>query len=153
MAYLTQTDLENRLSRAKVLAIYDDENDGTVNQAALDAVLQTASDLVDATIARSFNGTLPVTGATPVMMKEAAVLYAMALSIERAPEFLAQYGDKYLFAMRDKAEKICEELATNLKKMVDAPPPTPGLNVSGGYTLSSVQQLTVIDGLPNTGDF
>lgn len=153
MAYLTQTDLENRLSRAKVLAIYDDDNDGVVNQAALDAVLQTASDLVDGTIARSYTGTFPMASPPPVLAKEAAVLYAMALSIERAPEFLAQYGDKYLFAMRDQADKLCERIATAMTKMVDAPPPVASSVISGGIVQSSTTMFTVVNGSSSTGDF
>ena len=153
MAYLTQTNLENRLGVARVLALYDADNTGTINAAAMVEVWQTASDLVDATVARSFTGTLPVSGTAPVMMREAATLYAIALSFERKPGAARRLDETCPTRTRDRADKICEELATNLKKMVDAPPPTPGLNVSGGYTLSSAQQLTVIDGLPNTGDF
>ena len=153
MAYLTQTDLENRLSRAKVLAIYDDENDGTVNQAALDAVLQTASDLVDATIARSYTGTFPMATPPPVLAKEAAILYAQALSIERAPEFLAQYGDKHLFAMRGEADKLCERIATGLAKMIDAPPPVASSVITGGVVQTSATMFTVVDGSSSTGDF
>ena len=86
MAYLTQTDLENHFGAQRVLTLYDDDNSGTVNATALAAILATASDLTDGTIARSYTGTFPMASPQPVLCKEAATLYAMVLSLSK-PEF------------------------------------------------------------------
>lgn len=153
MAYLTQTDLENRLGVPRVLALYDDDNTGTINQAAMDAVVQTASDLVDGTIARSYTGTFPMASPPPALAKEAAVLYAMALSFERKPEFALRLEDSYLTRLRTQADKLCERIATGLAKLVDAPPPVASSVVTGGVVQTSTTMFTVVDGSSSFGDF
>ena len=153
MAYLTQTDLENRLGAPRVLALYDDDNSGTVNATALAAVLATASDLVDGTIARSYTGTFPMASPQPALVKEAATLYAMALSFERKPEFSLRLDESYLDKIRKGADTLCERIATGLAKMVDAPPPTASAVLTGGVVSTFTPQMTVINGASNTGDF
>ena len=155
MAYITQTDLELRLSAPKVLAIYDDDGTG-INTAAVQAVCTAASQLVDGTIARSYKGTMPMPSAPPVLCKEAALLYGMALSIERHPESAARYGDEYLTRMRREADRLCERIASGLVVLTDAQPAlTPGPNLTGGLVFADGPRLigTNPDGTSNTGDF
>ena len=153
MAYLAQVDLEHRMTAQRVLALYDDENTGTVNAAALAAVLQEASNLVDGHIARSYTGTFPMPSPPPVLCKSAATLYAIAMSVERDHAYVAKYGEKHTLDMRKEAEKMCEKIAAGLLKLVDAPPPTAGTTLTGGLVISSGPQLTAVDGVSNTGDY
>lgn len=153
MAHLTQADLENRLGAPRVLAVYDDTNSGVVNAVALAAVLQTASDLVDGTIARSYTGTFPMASPPPTLAKEAATLYAMALTLERRPELGLRLEDNYLDKLRKAADTLCERIATGLSKLVDAPPPTATIALTGGVVTTTSPMLTVVDGVSNTGDF
>lgn len=153
MAYLTQTDLESAMTPARVLAAFDDDNTGVVDPTALAAVLLRASNLVDGAIARSYKGTFPMASPPPALVKEAATLYAMALSIERIPEYGARYGEKHTLLMREAAEKLCERIATGMAKMVDAPPPTASTVVSGGVVTTYSPQITVSNGATSTGDY
>lgn len=153
MAYLDQTDLENAMTAPRVLALYDDDDSGTVNADALASVLQRASDLVDGHIARSYTGTFPMPSPQPVLCKEAALLYAQALTIERGGEYGARYGEKHTLDMRKEAEKMCEKIATGLLKLVDAPPPAATSVLTGGLVTTYTPQLNVVDGVSNTGDF
>lgn len=153
MAYLTQTDLENRLGAQRVLTLYDDDNSGTVNATALAAILATASDLTDGTIARSYTGTFPMASPQPVLCKEAATLYAMVLSFERKPEFAMRLDESYLDKLRKAADTLCERIATGLAKLVDAPPPTASTPILGGIVTTFTPQVLVVNGVPNTGDY
>lgn len=153
MAYLTQTDLENRLGAQRVLTLYDDDNSGSVNTTALAAVLATASDLTDGTIARSYTGTFPMASLPPALAKEAATLYAMALSFERKPEFAMRLDESYLDKIRKAADTLCERIATGLTKLVDAPPPTASTPILGGIVTTFTPQVMVVNGVPNTGDY
>jgi phage gp36-like protein len=154
MAYLTQADLEARMGVPKVLALYDDTNSGSVNTTALGVILQTASDLVDGTIARSYTGTFPMASPQPVLVKEAAMLYAQALSIERKPELISRDDDSFPMKLRKQADTLCERIASGLSRLVDAPPPTAGVNLTGGLVFIDGPRLisTNPDGTSNMGD-
>ena len=154
MAYLVEADLVAAMTRARVLACYDDSNDGIIDASALAAVLQRASDMVDGTVARSYSGPFPL--ATPnAQVKEAALLYAQAMSIERCPEYGARFGEANTLKMREYADKLCERIASGLVKLVDAPPPTAGVSLRGGIVFTDGPRLisTNSDGTSNTGDF
>lgn len=153
MAYLTEADLVAAMSRSRVLACYDDDNLGEINAAALAAVLTRASHLVDGIIARSYSGTFPLAAPPPVLAKEAALLFAQAMSIERCPEYGARFGEANTIKMREHATKLCEHIAIGLVKLVDAPPPTATVALTGGLVVTTSPMLTVVDGVNNTGDF
>ena len=152
MAYLVEADLVAAMTRARVLACYDDSNDGIIDASALAAVLQRASDMVDGTVARSYTGTFPLSP-VPTLAKEAALLYAQAMSIERCPEYGARFGEANTLKMREHAAKLCEDIAVRIKVMVDAPPPTPTVALTGGIVTSGGPMFTVVDGVSNTGDY
>ncbi len=154
MAYCTQTDLENRLGAARVLAIFDDDNTGNVNTTALNAILQTASDMADAIVARSYSGTYPIAD-PPAMLKEASLMFALAMAIERRPEYAAQYGDSYLFGMRKQAEELCKKVSVGLVQIIDKPQPTKNKVLRNPVHLSTKTKFIGLkeDGTPDSGDF
>jgi len=89
MAYCSQQDLENAFGRALVVAIYDDNNDGVPETAAVAACLAYA----DAECNSFLRGTykLPITS-VPDELKFAALDFACAYSARRRPELAHTLG-------------------------------------------------------------
>jgi phage gp36-like protein len=145
MAYIAQVDLENRLSQSTILQLYDDGN-GNVNTAAIAAVLQTASDMCDAEISGSYGGpwpagTDPTTGKYAAMLREAATLYAIALSFERHPEYVRKFGDdNRARGMYERAAMLCTAIANGDKNIVEATPKG-GAIVRGGVVTNDANPM------------
>ncbi len=151
-AYINQEDVENALSAATILALYDDGNGG-VNTTAVDAVCQRASDYVDSFVAREYPAPFPMTGTIPAMMKEAALQFGIAFSFMRHPEYVRQYGDT---ARSDKlfeeAKSMCERIVGAIQVLVElAAPANVGGTVHDGTSDDpGTTSRFFIDG---TGDF
>lgn len=155
MAYLTQTDLTNRLGGQTVTALYDDTGTSTVNATALADVLAGASARVDSYLARNYEVTLPITQVPiPAMVKEAALEWAIYLSFRRKPEYIRTYWNQALPDLQKSAEELSDRLAEAAQYIPDlAAQPTPG-NV-GGVTYDTGARLIcdASDGTTNAGDF
>lgn len=156
VAYLVQDDLESALSPSTVLALYDDENKGVVNQTALNAVLTRASRWVDSYLARVYVGPFPVSQLpVPEIIKDAAIEFAIAFSFERHPEYVQTYGEQYRAGTRFK--RACEMMDRICQGQQEIPDwnlqPKPR-NVGG--IITSAGPRTIIDspdGSVNGGDF
>lgn len=152
MAYIAQSDLEALLGPPVVLAIYDDFNLGTVNAAALTEDIGFACARVDAGLARVVpNVTFPLTQTpTPQMVKYAALLYLKAISFQRRPEYVRQYGDKPMTQANDFLESLLEAKAY-LTDLIASPVP----GNAGGIILSNGPRTISdnVDGTDNLGDF
>jgi hypothetical protein len=156
MAYITQTDLENAIGPAAVLAIYDDDGDLALSSselAALASVLDRSSAKVDGRLARSYDGPFPLSP-VPKLVKYAALEYAIAYSFERHPEFVRAFGrDEHAIRLK-RAEDMAEDIADAIEFLPDfAAQKTPG--TAGGVVPNNGPQLLVdrLDGTSLTGDF
>ncbi len=156
MPYASQEDLEHQLSPTTVRALFDDQNSGQAYVAAVNAVLQRASDMVDSYLARVYKGPFPV-AQTPVpsAIRAATLEFAIAYSFERHPEYVHTYGEEYRSTTREKrAIAMMERIANGLQEIPDWTLQPKQLNIGGIITFSGPR--TIIDnpdGTPNGGDF
>lgn len=156
MAYITKADLEAALSPATVLALFNDEDQGTVYMPALLTLLQRASNEVDSYLARSFKGPFPVAQSpVPAIIKNCTIEFAIAFSFERHPEYVHTFGEQYRGSTRyARACAMAERLATGLQETPDWVLYPKGTNV-GGIIVNSGPRTIVDspDGTYNGGDF
>ena len=150
---IVQADLENRLSIASVLGLYDDGN-GTVNATALAAVIvnaeqETLSWLVDE---QGNVPSMPSDLQTDPFFKGCALDFAIAYSIERRPEYAKQAGlgtkESYFARASKRMERVLDgrQRAT---QMAERP-----ANV-GGMVNDNSNRIIVdnADGTQNSGDY
>lgn len=154
--YATQTDLENALSRSTVTALFDDDGAGIPTQGALDGVLERASRRVDSYLARVYLGPFPVTQVpVPMVIRDAALEFAIAFSFERHPEYVHTYGETYRGASRYKrACDMMDRLCQGQQEIPDWTLQPKPRNVGG--IINSTGPRTIIDspdGTNNGGDF
>lgn len=154
--YATQQDLENALSPATVLALYDDGNSGSINQTALLGVLKRARGWVDSYLATQYLGPFPVPQSpVPVAIVNAALEFAISFSFERHPEYVHTYGESYRATARfDRACEMMARIVGGIQEIPDWTLQPKGRNV-GGIIIQS-GPLTIIDspdGTKNGGDF
>ncbi len=150
MAYIARFDLEVLLSRATVLALYDDGT-GAVDERALSEILELASARLDGTIARNYRGALPVAQRpVPPLIRMGALLWARAMSYERHPEYVRLFGD----APREEAEDFGEKLAEAKVFLLGLEGGAGPVNV-GGLTLAEGPRMLTsgVGGENNGGDF
>lgn len=156
MAYATQADLENQLSPATVLALFNDQDTGAVHAPAMDAVLTRASSWVDSFLARVYRGPFPVTQSpVPAAIKDATIEFAIAFAFERHPEYVHTFGEAYRSTARFKrACDMMERICNGLQEIPDWLLQPKSLNIGGVITVSGPR--TIIDnpdGTNNGGDF
>lgn len=154
--YATQEDLESALSPATVLALYDDEGSGVVNETALRNTLARASRRVDSYLARVYVGPFPVTQTpVPAEIMDAALEFSIAFSFERHPEYVHTFGEAYRAGSRYK--RACEMMDRICQGQQEIPDwvlqPKPR-NVGGIITFAGPRTIiSDIDGRDNGGDF
>lgn len=156
IVYATQTDLENSLSPATVLALYNDDNDSQVNAVAIEGVLVRATNWVDSYLATQYLPPFPVTQTpVPAMIVAAALEFAIAFSFERHPEYVHTYGETFRAATRFKrACEMMDRIVASQQQIPDWVLQPKGKNVGG--IINSSGPRTIIDGPNgenNGGDF
>lgn len=154
--YVTQEDLENALSPPTVTALFDDAGLGVPSVGALTGVLERASRRVDSYLARVYVGPFPVTQTpVPMVIKDAALEFAIAFSFERHPEYVHTYGETYRGASRYKrACEMMDRLCQGQQEIPDWVLQPKPRNVGG--IITSAGPRTIInspDGTNNGGDF
>jgi hypothetical protein len=149
--YFGQANLENLMGRATVLAIFDDDGNGTVNQAALREVAHLASAWLDGKLARVYAGPFPIVlNPLPENVVLGALMYGKHLAYQRRPEYAKIYGEGPKKAAEDFADQLCEakELLADYLGTLDP-------SNEGGLVLDNGPRMTVdgSDGTHNGGDF
>lgn len=154
--YVTIEDLEAALSRSTVVALFDDEGNGTPNEKTITATLARASRTVDSYLARVYLGPFPVTQKpVPEQIKNAALEFAISFSFERHPEYVHTYGEQYRAGSRYKrATEIMDRLCQGQQEIPDWTLQPKPRNVGG--IIYAAGPRTIIDGPNgeyNGGDF
>lgn len=155
--YIQETDLQNALGPSTYLAIYDDTNSGSANTTAVDQTITRAHAKVVGRLINIFgSSTLPPTvgqGTVPALLYDAELNYAIAISWERHPEYVRNFGEKELaLAAYMRAEKTMDDVQASVERLPEfAPAPA---NV-GGATIDDSSRIitTNADGTSNAGDF
>lgn len=125
--YISVEDLKNAVGGANTfLALFDDDNAGTVSEAAVNLVRSRASTLVDSSLAKIYPpAVVPFLGQVPREAQEAALEYATGMSFLRRPEYAARYGEKGKVHEYERGDALCEALAKTMRRIADAPAAAP----------------------------
>jgi hypothetical protein len=156
--YITQTDLENALSARTILAIFDDNNDGTADPVPIAAVIDRAEGMVDSALLGFQN--MPLVNAADRLVKAAALEFAIAFSFERHPEYVRSFGEEARKERWERAQNLLDRIQTRLRRLPDNnATATVGAgskqkNVGGIVTDGSRRVvISSADGTWNGGDF
>ena len=90
--YITKTDLENALSPATVFELFGDANNGTLNETAIEAVIEDAEAEVESFLIGFVK--LPLSATYDALIKRACKDFAMSFSFERHPEYVKCFGEE-----------------------------------------------------------
>ncbi len=137
MPYVTQVDMERRFG-AELIQILFDDGSGGVDTTSLGDVRQGASDWTDSVIALEYTGPFPLTqDPLPAMVREATLLFAIAFSYDRKPSYARVLGDGGRPDYRKLAEKVCNDIKVNLKRIVGYTAEPNPANVGGGVYIGT----------------
>jgi len=160
--YITVADIVNAVSPSTVLALCDDGPIGDINApeitAVVESVIERAEAEVNSYLMRAYPRlTFPVVQDPPsVMLRQAALLFAIPYMYMRHPEYVKTYGDDVrggIDAVND-ARDFMDRLCTGRQFLFDVPA-EPKPSVVGGIYIASGPR-TIIDGpngCYNGGDF
>lgn len=153
--WLSQTDLEGAMSVATVAAIFDDQNTGTLNTAAMNAVIDRGEQEVLSWLVDEFGPTLPTSAqlATDNFLKYAALEYAVAFAFDRHPEYVRANG-------KERGDRFTRADA-RMQRILDGRQRPPELQATkapanvGGVSVDNAARVYVDDsqGNVNAGDY
>lgn len=155
--YITQADIELRLSPRTVLAIFDDDNDGVADADAVAAIIDDAEAHVDAALLGFID--MPAINPADRLIKRAALNFAIAFSFERHPEYVRSFGEEPRIHYK-RAEDYLDKIQAARRRLPDN---NSDLTVAAGGTVKNVGGIvtdsgprTLVDdpdGTQNSGDF
>lgn len=147
--YITQADLEARISAQRVKDILDDDNSGTADATAVTRILADASAKV-AGVLRGIYDLTAVATTTPEEVKRLALDVAVVYAAQRHPEVVRRDWQPLLKAV----QYDLESLRTGKTRLDVVSTPEPAANEGGSITSTVVddddQPARVFD---NMGDF
>lgn len=153
--YIAGSDLRLYLTPATFIALFDDANEGNLDDDAPQVML--AIELAHAEVTSYLlteNATLPdvLPAAVPSLLRFAELDYAMAIAFDRHPEYVRKFGeDKRSTGARDRAEKRMDEIIQAIRRIPGFSPPA---NVGGMTVDSGARVMTPnTDGSGGSGDF
>jgi hypothetical protein len=149
---LAQADLENAISIATVLALYDDGN-GLVNQTALAAnIVRGEQELLSFLVGEYGASGVPSDLANDPFLKSSALDFVTGFSVARRPEYSKQQGlgtkDSYFEMAKERALRIVA--ATQRATTVSEKPANVGGPVAEGGRRMYIPDAS---GRTNSGDF
>jgi hypothetical protein len=153
MAYITQAEFFYAVSPAMVLAIFDDNSDGVIDSATVDNYIGRGSSMTDAWIAPVYTGPFPITQSpVPAMIRELTLLYTLAYTYERHPEY-SRIADRGVADMFKRADEMGARLQSAVLRIPDyAAQPKPA-NVGGITNDDGRRVMTNTSGTRASGDF
>jgi hypothetical protein len=119
--YLVQLDLETALSRPTVAAIFTDpDGDGSLDQFAIEDVINRAEGEVDSFLIPVIDITSPNLNRFDRLLKLAAVEFAVCFSFERHPEYVKTFGEDPRSTSRyQRAVKRMERIQSAVQELPD----------------------------------
>jgi hypothetical protein len=160
MALITAADLRNALGTATYMALFDDEQTGSITEVDASAnvllVLRRAHVRCISWLGTNY-AKIPKSTDSDVsdLLVDAELNYAMGLAYDRHPEYVRAYGaDPQRKNAWDQAELTMMRIQEAILKLVDSPSMAEPLNV-GGLVIDSGQRIFLdsADGQRNSGDF
>lgn len=149
--YITQTDLEARLSEATVRDILDDDADGYVDDDPLERVIADAESYVEGFLRVAYDlETIRALGTdVPNEVKRLCLDIATAYLWERHPEYVRADGDKLL--MRARLELV--DLRRGLTRLDIEGAPEPPANRGGETRSGDAEYPDPVNFYKNPTDF
>lgn len=158
--YIAASDLRAALSPAVYMAIFDDEQTGSIADVdasnAVALVLARAHSRVVSWLGHTYTKLpLATDSEVPYLLKDAELNYAIGMSFDRHPEYVRAYGaDPQRKNAWDQAELTMNRVQEAILRFVDAPSVGKPVNVGGIVFDSGPRTLTdSLDGTYNGGDF
>ena len=137
MGYWQQVDLENALSPATVIAIFDDANNNTVSGAALSALIARCDNEVNSFIATNYPRiTLPA-DPVPEPLKFASLELGIVYSRDRKPEYWKNAQDHERQNRLKEALDKLKRYATSEQFIYDSPDTANQITDFGSSVVSS----------------
>ena len=122
MANITQAEVIIAMSPATVLAIFDDDNDGELDEDSLDRFIARGSAYGDSWVAGVYTGPFPLTTMPiPSMLAEVSLQYTLFFIYERHPEFTRTLGENQDQRWK-RAEGLGEKLAKSVQRITEMTP-------------------------------
>jgi hypothetical protein len=131
-AFIVQKDLENALSPAVVLALFDDQSVGTASATAIAEVIDSAEAEVRSYLVNPFGTPLPAAAFTDPLLRLACIDFAIVFAYERHPEYVRSQGETGKLESRWKrAKERMERIQAAMQRPATLDPSTKPSNVGG----------------------
>jgi hypothetical protein len=155
--YLTQTLLERAISPRTVLALYDDDDDGTADADAIELNIDRAEGEVDSRLLGF--GPMPLTNPADRLAMQAALEFLIAFSFERHPEYVRTFGEGNRLHY-DRAVARCDRIQAARQRLPDNNAEAAKGEGGTTYNIGGIviddgprTMVTSADGTKNSGDF
>lgn len=152
--YITQLDVEHRLSAASVAYIFTDPGADTINAAALNGCIDDAEAEVESWLLGDIDITSESFNRVDRLLRRCAVDFFCCYAYERRPEYEKTFGEDPRGGSRWKrATQRMERIQASLQKLPDQPSVKPA-NVGGIIRDDSARTcITSADGTANGDGF
>jgi hypothetical protein len=153
VAYWNQTQLEQLIGQATVLACFDDFNKGAADPGSIALVQELSDAKIDGALATEYpDGKFPI-DAPPALVVHASLMYGRYLAYQRRPEYVKMYGEQPFLDAKSEIDRMVnarEYLTDALGSSIAIKPD----NV-GGVFVDNGPRIIVDnpDGSRNSGDY
>lgn len=128
--YIDAGELETALTERTYVEIFaDDPTSSTVNATAVAQVISRAEGLVDSYLLGYY--TYPLDPATDRLIKHAALLFAVAISFMRQPEYVRTFGEVGKVSQYQEAHSMMLRIQAVKQRLPDVSPASPPKNLGG----------------------
>lgn len=155
-SYISQTDLENRISAATVRELFDDNLDGTADAVPVQDVIDQAEAEVNSYLSRAYPDlTLPVVQSPmPKVLVTASLMFAVPFSFLRHPEYVRTFGENPRGqSMLDQAHAFMERLCSGKQFLFGVTAESKPSTVGGTFTDPGPRIWQDANGVYTGGDF
>ena len=112
-------DLNKALSPAKIVNLFDDNNDGAPDTDPLNDVATRAESMVSTALLTEYTADQLADSANKEALRAGALLYAILYAFQRAPEYVKQYGEgRSLQDYKKDADQYLAELKNGERLLV-----------------------------------
>lgn len=150
MSYWDQSQLEQFIGKATVLACFDDNNVGYADPGAI-AIVQMLSDAkVDGALATEYETSYPIQ-APPALVVKCSLFWAKYFAYQRRPEYVKVYGKEPFDTAKSETDQLvnAREYLTDALGIQQKPSNVGGVFIDNGPRI----YVDSADGTRNSGDY
>lgn len=128
--YIDAGDLETALTPTTYVEIFaDDPTTSTINSAAVAQVIDRAEGLTDSYLLGFYS--YPLDPATDRLIRHATLLFAVAISFMRRPEYVRTYGEVGKVSQYQEAHQMMMRIQAAKQRLPDVAQVSPPKNLGG----------------------